>query len=196
MLRDRRQGSPTFKSRSLGYPELPLLLPRRDEDITGIGGSTASTFGTENTSFVTGWPIRRRIAKSEEDWSTGFERCITSESSAGAVENQNGSDLIPGDEPVLACLGTADDGLLPKLLPSRAAFCDGWPARSPFDDVGDRHWSIEEQGPECSPIPGAGRDLGRGDFVKVDCAGRRHVALLLPEFLLRFGLNPGPRCST
>jgi hypothetical protein len=32
-------------------------------------------------------------------------------------------------------------------------------------------------------------DLGQGDFVKVDCAAC-HVALLAPEFLLRFGLNP------
>jgi hypothetical protein len=29
-------------------------------------------------------------------------------------------------------------------------------------------------------------DLGQGDFVKVDC----HVALLVPEFLLRVGLSP------
>jgi len=89
MLRDRPQGSPTFKSRSLGYPELELApLLRKNENIGG-GGSTANTFGTENTSFVTGWPIRRPIAKSEEDWSTGFAKCITSESSsAGAVESK------------------------------------------------------------------------------------------------------------
>ena len=62
--------------------------PRKNENIGG-GGSTASTFGTENTSFVTGWPIRRPIAKSEEDWSTGLPKCITSESSAGTVENKN-----------------------------------------------------------------------------------------------------------
>jgi hypothetical protein len=78
----------TFKSRSLGYPELVPLLLRRNEDMTAGGGSVASTFGTENTSFATGWPIRRPIAKSEEDWSTGFAKCITSESSsAGAVES-------------------------------------------------------------------------------------------------------------
>ena len=52
----------------------------------GGGGSIASTFGTESTSFATGWPIRRPIAKREEDWSTGFAKCITSESSAGAVD--------------------------------------------------------------------------------------------------------------
>ena len=33
-------------------------------------------------------------------------------------------------------------------------------------------------------------DLGQGDFVKVDCAACRHVALLSPEFLLRLGLSP------
>jgi hypothetical protein len=33
-------------------------------------------------------------------------------------------------------------------------------------------------------------DLGRGDLVKVDCAGCHHVALLSPEFLLRLGLSP------
>ena len=32
-------------------------------------------------------------------------------------------------------------------------------------------------------------DLGQGDFVKVDCAACRHVALLSPEFLLRRGLS-------
>ena len=60
---------------------------RKNENIGG-GGSTASTFGTENTSFVTGWPIRRPTAKTGQDWSIGFARCITSESSAGAVENK------------------------------------------------------------------------------------------------------------
>jgi hypothetical protein len=50
------------------------------------GGSIASTLGTENTSFATGWPMRRPIAKSEKDWSIGFAKCITNESSAGAVE--------------------------------------------------------------------------------------------------------------
>ena len=33
-------------------------------------------------------------------------------------------------------------------------------------------------------------DLGRGDLVKVDCAACDHVALLMPEFLRRFGLSP------
>jgi hypothetical protein len=87
MLKDRPQGSPIFKSRSRGYPELaPLRLLHKTENIEG-GGSIASTFGTENTSFATGWPMRRRIAKSGQDWSTGFAKCITSESSAGTVEN-------------------------------------------------------------------------------------------------------------
>jgi hypothetical protein len=34
------------------------------------------------------------------------------------------------------------------------------------------------------------RDLRQGDVVKVDCAGRRHVALLAAEFLARLGLSP------
>jgi hypothetical protein len=33
-------------------------------------------------------------------------------------------------------------------------------------------------------------DLGRGDFVKVDCAACHHVALLTLDFLLRLGLSP------
>ena len=33
-------------------------------------------------------------------------------------------------------------------------------------------------------------DLGRGDFLKVDCAACHHVALLTPEALLRAGLSP------
>ncbi len=33
-------------------------------------------------------------------------------------------------------------------------------------------------------------DLGRSDFVKVDCAACQHVALLTPEFLRRLGLSP------
>jgi hypothetical protein len=76
----------TFKSRSLGYPELALLL-RRNENIIGDGGSIANTFASENMSFATGWPMRRPIARSENDWSTGFAKCITSESSAGTVES-------------------------------------------------------------------------------------------------------------
>jgi ribosomal protein S27E len=36
-------------------------------------------------------------------------------------------------------------------------------------------------------------DLGRGDFVKVDCAACRHVALLTPEALLRVGLSPAAK---
>jgi ribosomal protein S27E len=32
--------------------------------------------------------------------------------------------------------------------------------------------------------------LGRGDFVKVDCAACDHVALLAPDFLLQLGLSP------
>jgi ribosomal protein S27E len=33
-------------------------------------------------------------------------------------------------------------------------------------------------------------DLGRSDFVKVDCAACYHVALLTHDFLLRLGLSP------
>jgi hypothetical protein len=36
-------------------------------------------------------------------------------------------------------------------------------------------------------------DLGRGDFVKVDCAACHHVALLTPEALLRVGLDPAAK---
>ena len=119
MLKPRPQGSPTFRSRSqyryLEYPEFPRRRGRSGNTI-GSGGSIASALGNENTSFATGWPMRRPIAKSEEDWSTGFAKCITSESSAGTVENQNGSDLIPGDEPVLARFGKAHDGL--RRLPT------------------------------------------------------------------------------
>ena len=33
-------------------------------------------------------------------------------------------------------------------------------------------------------------DLGRGDFVKVECSACHHVTLLTPDFLLRLGLSP------
>jgi hypothetical protein len=36
-------------------------------------------------------------------------------------------------------------------------------------------------------------DLGRGDFVKVDCAACHHVAQLTPEALLRADLNPAAK---
>jgi hypothetical protein len=36
-------------------------------------------------------------------------------------------------------------------------------------------------------------DLGRGDFVKVDCAACHHVALLTPDALLRVGLSPAAK---
>jgi ribosomal protein S27E len=36
-------------------------------------------------------------------------------------------------------------------------------------------------------------DLGRGDFVKVDCAACHHIALLTPEALLRIGLSPAAK---
>jgi hypothetical protein len=37
------------------------------------------------------------------------------------------------------------------------------------------------------------QDLGPGDFVKVDCAGCDHIALLTPEALLRAGLSPAAK---
>jgi hypothetical protein len=70
-----------------GIPGIGPLPLRRNEDMIGSGGSIASTLGTENTSFATGWPIRHPIAKSEHDWNIGFAKCITSGSSVGAVEN-------------------------------------------------------------------------------------------------------------
>jgi len=36
-------------------------------------------------------------------------------------------------------------------------------------------------------------DLGRSDFVKVDCAACHHVALLAPEGLERLGLSPAAK---
>jgi hypothetical protein len=36
-------------------------------------------------------------------------------------------------------------------------------------------------------------DLGPGDFVKVDCVARHHVALLPPEALLRAGPSPAAK---
>ena len=36
-------------------------------------------------------------------------------------------------------------------------------------------------------------DLGRGDFLKVDCAACHHVALFTPDALLRVGLSPAAK---
>jgi hypothetical protein len=36
-------------------------------------------------------------------------------------------------------------------------------------------------------------DLGRGDFVKVDCTACHHVALVTPEVLERLGLSPAAK---
>jgi hypothetical protein len=96
MLNTRPQGSPTFKSRYLGYPE---LLPRREMagNIIGNGGSIVIILGKENTSFATGWPMRRPVAKSEEGWSIGFARCTTSESSAGTVKESLNKGLTHGE---------------------------------------------------------------------------------------------------
>lgn len=40
---------------------------------------------------------------------------------------------------------------------------------------------------------GAIEDLGRGDLVKVECPGCRHVALLTAEALLSGGVKPGEK---
>jgi len=45
----------------------------------------------------------------------------------------------------------------------------------------------------CQHLVARIEDLGRGDFVKVDCAACHHVALLTPEALLRAGLNPAAK---
>jgi hypothetical protein len=165
----------TFKSRSLGYPELAPLLPRKNENI-GDGGSIASTFGTENTSFATGWPIRRPIAKSEEDWSTGFAKCITNASSnVGAGENKNGSDLIPRDEPVLAGFGKRARRAFERL-----AKLTRTTRRAPAVAIGSRSL-LTRRASSTQKIPGTEtgmqplylariEDLGRSDFVNVDCA--------------------------
>jgi hypothetical protein len=108
-----------------------------------------------------------------EDWSTGFGKWITSESSAGAVENQIGSDLIPGDEPVLARFGTAHDG------PSAVTEADTHPRpfavaldrESPLTRSASAFRTFQEQSPECSPFTWRGsEDLRHGDLIKVDCA--------------------------
>ena len=102
---------PGLRSRSRYLEYLELLRRRgRNGNTIESGGSIVSALGTENTSFATGWPTRRPIAKSGQDWSTAFAKCITSESSAATVENQNESDLMPGDEPVLARFGKVDEG--------------------------------------------------------------------------------------
>jgi ribosomal protein S27E len=37
------------------------------------------------------------------------------------------------------------------------------------------------------------KDLGSGEFVKVDCPACHHVALLSPEALLKVGLRPAAK---
>jgi hypothetical protein len=186
-----------FKSQSQGYPELELApLLRKNENIGG-GGSTASTFGTENTSFATGWPIRRPIAKSEQDWSIGFTKCITSVSSAGAVKGQNGSDLIPRDEPVLACSERHTMVLrrLPKLIRTpRRSFAVALDRESPLTMSAGTPRTFQEHSPGMQPLYLARiEDLGQSDFMKVDCAASHHVALLTPAALVKLGLSHAAR---
>jgi hypothetical protein len=85
MLKVRPQG-PTFKSRSREYQELARSAGK-SRAMIGSAGSTASGSGTENTTFARAWPMRRRMAKSENGWSIGFAKCITSVSGAGIAEN-------------------------------------------------------------------------------------------------------------
>jgi hypothetical protein len=89
MLKAHHQDSPTFKSRSQGYPEVGRHAERNQATI-GNAGNTANGSGTESTTFTSAWPTRRPMAKSEKDLSTGFAKCITSVSSAGIAEDANG----------------------------------------------------------------------------------------------------------
>src|SRR5207237_2007914 len=51
--------------------------------------------------------------------------------------------------------------------------------------------------PGCSPSTRRGsRISGKVTFVKVDCAGRHHVALLTPDALVKAGMSLRPRFST
>ena len=42
-------------------------------------------------------------------------------------------------------------------------------------------------------MAGADRDLGRGDFVSVDCPGCHYAPLRTPVASLKFGLNPAAK---
>ena len=118
-----------------------------------------SALGTENTSFATGWPMRRPIAKSENGWSTGLAKCITSESSVGAVENQNGSDPIPGDEPVLARFGEAHEIPWADAEPTAyAATClRGCVVSGSVDEAWEHPRTFRKQDRNAAPLPGADR---------------------------------------
>jgi hypothetical protein len=194
MLNQRTQVSPTFKSRYryLEYPKLPHR-PRTGGNTIGSGGSIVSALGTENTSFATGWPMRRPIAKSENGWSTGLAKCITSESSVGAVENQNGSDPIPGDEPVLARFGEAHEIPWADAEPTAyAATClRGCVVSGSVDEAWEHPRTFRKQDRNAAPLP----DADRGSQAWRSRQGRlcrlpSCVALLMPEFLRRLGLSP------
>jgi hypothetical protein len=103
----RRSGSPICSS--LCASTSP---PRRGSfrSVRLAQSSPRLPYNMASSARLTGWPIRRPIAESEHDWSTGFAKFITSESSADTVENQTGSDLIQGDEPALALPRKAHDG--------------------------------------------------------------------------------------
>lgn len=71
-------------------PGIPGVAPppRRDErDYDRERLAHCERLRIENTSFATGWPVRRPTAKSEEDLSIGFAKCVTRENSAGIVKN-------------------------------------------------------------------------------------------------------------
>src|SRR3984893_18870549 len=92
MLKVPRQGSRIFKFRSRGCRDLVSSLreARPAEETgatTGSSGSIASGSGTENTTFASALPTRRRTAKSGKDWSIGFAKCITSASGAGGAKD-------------------------------------------------------------------------------------------------------------
>ena len=84
-------------------PGIPGVVPERREEATI--GSTARALGTENMTFATAWPTRAR-AKSEEGWSIGFARCMTSVSGVGIAEDPGREVAIRrGTAPVRAIQG-------------------------------------------------------------------------------------------
>jgi hypothetical protein len=97
LLRVYPRGSPTFKSRSRGYPDLARSLGKSLATI----GLTASGLGTGNTTFASAWPTRRPLAKSEKDWNIGFAKCITSVSGAEVAENHD-SWINSAEVPILS----------------------------------------------------------------------------------------------
>jgi hypothetical protein len=84
----------------------------------GSIGSIASAWGKENTSFATGWPMRRPIAKNEKDWNIVFARCVTNVSGAG-IGDRAGSNVrttVTSDALVLGN-GERIERALPEIKP-------------------------------------------------------------------------------